>query len=124
MSNESKNCEILVDEIIFHIRSNTLEQIANNPSTDPWDEGELGAGWLDNEIGFATEFLSRLKQTDRYDWSEFNSVTEFKSRLISIPMDELLFIEYVVVSLGGTNSDQLFNLRSRSNEDIRLYFIG
>lgn len=114
--------EILVNEIISHVRSTMLRQMVEMPDMDPWNENEGGAAWLDNELSIATDFLSQLKPDVRYDWSIYHSVNEVKRKLIYCPNDDLQFIKHVVVTLGGSQNDYLFELRYQPIDIIRSYF--
>lgn len=114
--------EILTNEIISHVRCTILDQMSGMPDMDPWNEQEGGAAWLDNELGFATDFLVQVKPVQRIDWGIYHSVNEVKRKLISLQTDELRFIKYVAVTLGGTQHDYLFQLRDQPARVQRSYF--
>lgn len=112
----------LANEIISHVRSIILEQMSDMPDMSPWNEHEGGAAWLDNELSFATDFLVQVKPVQSIDWSVYHSVNEVMRKLISLNEDELRFLKYVVVTLGGTQHDYLFNLRDQPPRIQRAYF--
>ena len=114
------NCVDIVLEIVNAIRTNVLETIKDNEDADPWDEKENGAGWLENEIGMACEFLVKLNPYPKYPkWSNYHSVEEFIEKLRELSSRDLTFIRRFI-HLGG--SGELFELCDKSVDEIKLWF--
>ena len=98
----------LAAEIIDRIREGVLEMIEENPDADSWDEEEEGAGWMDNELAWPTEYLREVfPAADIPDWSDstFNSVEEYRMGLENTDLMCLRFIHYFIENGGTSNAE-------------------
>ncbi len=106
----------LAREIIAMIRTQVKQMNEENPDdSDPWTEQEEGAGWIDNEVGMATEFLETVvpPEIEEYPhWSELTSVAECKRELEKLSVPSLKFIKYFIEN-GG--SDTFYDERENGN---------
>ncbi len=105
----------LAMEIIAMIRAQVKEMNEEDPDSDPWSEQEEGVGWIDNEVGMATEFLETAvpPEIEQYPvWSELSSVAECKRELEKLSVPSLEFIKYFIEN-GG--SDTFYDERENGN---------
>ena len=117
MSHASSNASLAFD-IVNAIRHQTLASLASmSPEEcDPWDEGEGGVAWLENEIGFASELVKILYDFEEPCMSAMETVSDVQSYLATLPVLPLKALYLIAITLCGTSSDELFALRERTRE--------
>jgi hypothetical protein len=117
----------IAQEIVNEVREKIkeeMEEMILYPSCDPWDEEDGGAGWLDNEVGMATEFLQMINTSIVYPtWHIYDTVQIFQDKLATLVSEsDLKFIRFFIVELGGTSEPELFDLREKSKNEILDWF--
>jgi hypothetical protein len=114
----------IAQEIVNEVRKKIKEEMILYPSCDPWDEEDGGAGWLDNEVGMATEFLQMINTSIVYPiWHKYATVQIFQDKLATLVSEsDLKFIKFFIVELGGTSEKELFDLHEKSKKEILDWF--
>jgi hypothetical protein len=115
----------IAKEIVDYIRDNITELCQDEEECDPWDEDTEGAGWLDNEIGMAIEFLKKINVSTDYpklDYDTYNTVEKFQQRMEILSMSDLKFIKFFIIELGGSSETEFFSLRNKNRKAILKWF--
>jgi hypothetical protein len=114
--------EELAAQIVDLVRRKMTAKNASDHYSDPWDEGEGGAGWLDNEVFMGTELLKRLTPgTQKYlEVERYRSVPAFQAALSNLAAEDLELIKKTQ-ELGGSDNQELFELRRATPKRIRAY---
>ncbi len=114
----------IAQEVVDFIREEIIEMLNDIPDGDPWDEEDGGAGWLENEVGMATEFLEKIKPSVVYPrWNTCETVQIFQDKMATLISDsDLEFIRFFVVQMGGTGEREFFELRNKSQTYIVNWF--
>ena len=117
----------IAKEIVDNIRENIKEICQDEEECDPWTEELEGAGWLDNEIGMAIEFLKKINVdvSDKYptlDYETYNTVEKFQQRMEILSMSDLKFIKFFIVDMGGSGETEFFSLRNKNRKTILKWF--
>jgi hypothetical protein len=109
-------------EIVEYVRESILESIANAPNPDdhdPWDEGEDGCGWLENEVSYAMDLLEKVSTFKTPAWlSKCVTVSDFQLCLTILPLPHLKFIHQLVVDFKGTSNEIIFPVRRGTAQEI------
>lgn len=100
----------LVREIINIIRQDVRAMNQRDPAIEPWDEGESGAGYLDNEI-YAFMRLPMATESIRLSWDNIHTVQGFRRALLGESLEFLAHL-HRFISAGGTASQEWQELRS------------
>jgi hypothetical protein len=117
--NTTKMSQYMVLEIVDTIRQNQTNDWIDFGS-DPWDEMEAGAGWLDNEIGmFDTLYRIYVScQQGNYpkpDYSNIHTVSQFVDYLNANQTAHYIAMLRAFIQAGGTNNAIHFDLRKRAD---------
>lgn len=105
------NAVAVVDNIIADVRARTQADVLN----EPWDEGGGGAGWLDNELSMVSD---RFVST-QFDVSNCHSVEAVRNVMLEWPLDYLCLVEFVVVTMGGSSSEQVWQWAERTRSFVK-----
>ena len=111
----------LAEIIVNHIRSADIDS--------NWDENEVGAGWIDNEIFLATCLIRKMNYNGVFytfypNLEDCKTVEECQKRLTEFSINDLMFM-MKFVEHGGTSNDEFFKLRDEKKaSDIKAWFEG
>ena len=111
------------------IKKDLAEKIVNNirSAVDPnWNENEVGAGWIDNEIFLATCLIRKMNNNGTFypNLEDCKTVEECQKRLTEFSNNDLMFM-MKFVEHGGTSNDEFFKLRDEKKvSDIKEWFDG
>jgi hypothetical protein len=111
----------LASAIISLIRAGTLASIADSDMDDhdPWNEGQAGANWCENEISLFRdlhEIAYPYREHDLDDVESCNSVADVHvvlRRCGELVLEELLQF----CRNGGTSNEEYFELRDADEPD-------
>lgn len=120
MASQSKKSEQIV-AIIDNIRVKILEMLAENKDGDPWNEEKEGVAWIDNEVGFVIEFLRIVNPGEFYPKSLYDlcdTIAETQKEMEKMTDEDIRFIHFFILKLGGTDCEDSFDLREKSRDFI------
>ena len=117
----------MVQTIVDDIRKYTLQGFLGfEPgSYDPWNEGQGGVDWLDNEIGMFNDLYNIIEPFYQpQNWYEnCHSVPEVLNYLEKESTGYLTYL-HRFVNLGGTGQPYVFEIRSQRDSVKILEFFN
>jgi hypothetical protein len=111
----------MCDEIITNVRTYIIAMNRDMEDSDPWNELEGGAGWLDNEFDlFNSLYVGKFDENDDPneefppEFDTMNTVEEIRDRLVLQSNTYLTLLKKFTMK-GGSSNNRFFELKN--NDD-------